>query len=221
MTTKHPITEELAGETIRDVFKEARQVAELHGCLTSPRGDNFRFRLLQALESPLDEADIQTLRDNAGINEYHRHLNMLLKFGLVLVQEIDDRKYLRTGLGEKAINTVRQLERKITAEEARPIYLASLGCNSIRFFLRIYGDRSEAGWDDLPIRYTPAEMGRLSLFLPRVIEGASAVDKLNEAELVVYKDDNYVYVHPVKARGFYQYLRDLYGIIQANRYHHA
>ena len=175
MTVNHPIAEELAGETIRDVFKQAREVAELHGCLTSPRGDNFRFRLLQAMESPLSEVDIQGLRDGAGINEYHRHLHMLLKFGLARVQEIDyERKYLRTGLGEKAINAVRQLERRITAEEAWPIYLACLGCNSIRFFLRIYGDRSEASWEKLPVSYTPAEMGRLSLFLPRVIEGASA-----------------------------------------------
>lgn len=210
------------GSAIRDIFKQAREVAELHGCLTSPRGDNFRFRLLQAMESPLSEADLGRLRDQAGINEYHRHLHMLLKFGLVRVQEVDyERKYIRTGLGEKAINALRQLERRISTEKARPIYLASLGCNSIRFFLRIYGDRSEAGWDELPISYTPAEMGRLSLFLPRVIESASAVDKLNKAELVVYGDDNYVHVHPVKARSFYQYLRDLYGIIQANRYHHA
>ena len=53
-------------------------------------------------------------------------------------------------------------------------------------------------------------------FLPRIIEGVSAVDKLNEAELLVYRDDDYVHMPPKKARSFYQYLRNLHGIVRAN-----
>ena len=69
---------DLAGKTIKDIFKSAEQIAELHGCLTSLRGDNFRLRLLQAMEVPLDETAIERLRVESGVNEYHRHLHRLL-----------------------------------------------------------------------------------------------------------------------------------------------
>ena len=207
------ITDELAGETIREIFKHADGIADLHACLTSPRGNCFRLRLLQAMEFSMDEKVIAFLRAQSGINEYHRHLHMLMTFGLIRVQEVDgEKQYIRTGLAERAINAVRELERRASKEAAKAIFSASLGPNSIRFFLRIYGDKTEASPDHLQIRYTPVEMGRLSLFLPRVIEGIAAVDKLNEADLAVYQDDNQIYVHPIKARSFYQYLRALHGI---------
>ena len=81
-----------------------------------------------------------------------------------------------------------------------------------RLFLKIYGDSRDADWKQLQIRYTPVEIGRLSLFLPRVIEGVSAIDKLNEADLLAYRDDDHIHMHPKKARSFYQYLRELYSI---------
>ena len=102
-------------------------------------------------------------------------------------------------------------------EAALAIYSAAIGPNSIRLFLRIYGDQKEADWDQLQIRYTPVEIGRLSLFLPRTIEGISAIDKLNEADLLVYKDDNQIHMQPLKARGFYQYLRGLPGIMATDQ----
>ena len=175
------------------------------------------MRLLQAMEVPLGEADIERLRVESGINEYHRHLNRLLKFGLARLEKVDgEQRYVRTGLAERAINAVRELERRLDKEAARNVYSASLGPNSIRLSLRIYGDRREADWEQLRIRYTPVEIGRLSLFLPRVIEGVSAVDKLNEANLLVYRDDDHIHMQPKKARGFYQYLRQLYGIARAD-----
>ena len=119
---------------------------------------------------------------------------------------------VRTATGERAINAVREFERRSGKEAAESVYAASLGPNSIRLFLRIYGDRKEADWEQMWIRYTPAEVGRLSLFVPRVIEGISAVDKLNEAGLLVYRDDDHIHMQPTQARGFYQYLRELYAI---------
>jgi hypothetical protein len=46
------------------------------------------------------------------------------------------------------------------------------------------------------------------------------MDKLNEAGLVVYRDDGYIYVRPVRARSFYSYLRKLYeiGRVATRRY---
>jgi len=207
---------ELAGKTIKEIFKNAEEIAELHGCLTSPRGDNFRLHLLQAMETPMDEAGIEQLRVRSGVNEYRRHLNRLLRFRLIQVEEIHGKeRWARTSLAEKAINAVREFERRVGKEGAQAVYAASLGPNSIRFFLRIYGDKREASGVDLQIRYTPAQLGRMSLFLPRAIEGVSAIDKLNEAGLTEYRDDNYIYMQPIKARSFYQYLHELCGIARS------
>ena len=209
---------DLAGKTIKDIFECAERIAGLHACISSPRGDNFRLRLLQALGDPLDEAGIERLRVNSGVNEYHRHLNMLLGFGLAREQEIDgSRQYIRTPLGETAVNAVREFERRTGDEIAQAVYSAALGPNSIRLFLRVYGDRREAEWDRLQISYKPVEIGGLSFFLPRTIEGISAFDKLNEAGLLVYEDDNQIHMQPLKARSFYQYLLELYRITAANQ----
>lgn len=164
----------------------------------------------------MDETAIEKLRAESSINEYHRHLNKLLRFGLIRVQEVGGKKqYIRAALGEQAVNALREFERRIGKEAAEALYSASLGPNSIRLFLRVYGDKKEVNGGPLQIRYTPAEIGRLSLFLPRTIEGYSAVDKLNEADLLVYQDDNHVYVQPIKARSFYQYLQQLYKIVKS------
>ena len=211
---------DLAGKTIKDIFKSAEQVAELHACLTSPRGDNFRMRLLQSMEVPLDEAAIERLKVESGVNEYHRHLHRLLEFGLARRQEIDGTAlYLRTALGETAVNAVREFERRMGSQIAQAVCSAALGTNSIRLFLRVYGDRREAQWDRLQVTYTPAEIGSLSLFLPRTIEGISAIDKLNEAGLLVYEDDNQIHMQPLRARSFYQYLHELYRIVADNQNH--
>ena len=174
------VRNQLAGRTIKDIFKNAEKTAELHGCLTSPRGDHFRLRLLQGAGAPLGEAAIERLRIESGVNEYHRHLNMLLRFGLVQKQETDGNTlYTRTPLGETAVNAVREFERRVGTEDAQAVYSAALGPNSIRLFLRVYGDRREVEWDRLQITYSPVEIGRLCLFLPRTIDGISAIDKLN------------------------------------------
>ena len=169
------------------------------------------------MEVALDETAIERLRVESGVNEYHRHVNRLLGLGLVRIHEIDGtRQYVRAPLGETAVNTLREFERRVNRDAAHAIYSAALGPNSIRLFLRIYGDQREIDWDSLQIRYTPTEIGRLSLFLPRTIEGLSAIDKLNEADLLTYGDDNHIHMQPSKARSFYQYLHDLYGIMKAN-----
>ena len=208
----------LVGKTIKEIFNDAEQTAELHACLTSPRGDNFRLRLLQSMEVPLDESAVERLKVESGINECHRHLNRLLRFRMIRNQQTDGtRLYIRTMLGEMAVNAVRQFERRVGADTAQAVYSAALGPNSIRLFLRVYGDRRGSEWDRLPLTYTALEIGRLCLFLPRTIDGISAIDKLNEAGLLVYRDDGQTHMHPLKARSFYQYLREIYAIVEYDR----
>ena len=211
------VTDELTGNMIKEIFRHAEDVAELHACLTSPRGTNFRLRLLQSMELPMGETAIERLKVEAGVNEYHRHLHMLFKFGLVREQEVGgDKQYARTDLGEAAVNALREFERRVGAEAAQAVYSAAIGPNSIRLFLRIYGVHREVDWDRLQISYTPAEMGCLSLFLPRTIEGISAIDKLNVANVLVYGDDDRISMQPLKARAVYQHLQELYRILKSN-----
>ena len=214
MTTGESVASELAGRTIKEIFRRAEELADLHACITSPRGGYFRFRLLQCAEEPMAQDAVEQLRLHSGVHEAHRHLQRLLQYGLLRVlEEAGEVRYVRTPAGERAINVLRAFERRVSEEESEPIFQASLGANSIRFFLRLYGDKAMGDWDRLPGTFTPGEMGRLSLFLPRAIEGVSAVDKLHEARLVVYLDDNRVHMHPAKARSFYQYLRELFSLL--------
>ena len=204
----------LTGQQIKAVFSEAAEIAAMHACVTSPRGDYFRLKLLQAMEVPLDDGTIEQLRIKAELHEHHRHVHLMIDLGLVKVDEVDGQeRYARTDEGEHAINLVRNLERRVGRDEAVAIYGASLGTNSIRLFLKVYGDQREADWKNLTITFTPAEIGRMSLFLPRVIEGVSAIDKLNQAGLLAYRDDDHIHMNPSLARGFYQYLRELNSVV--------
>ena len=44
------------------------------------------------------------------------------------------------------------------------------------------------------------------------VGGVSAIDKLNQAGLLAYRDDDHIHMQAIKARSFYQYLRELFGI---------
>lgn len=210
------IDNDLQGNLIKKIFVKAEEIAELHAAITSSRGDRFRARLLHALESKVGRTEIQKIAEEAGLREYRRHLNKLAKFGLIQIESAaEGEKIARTQQGEQAVNALRALERRLGIEEAKSVYDASLGTNSLRLFLRIYSSEKGIDWDKLKVRFTPAEIGRLSLFLPRSIEGISAIDKLNEAGLVVYEDDGFIYMRPKRARGFYQYLRSLLEILRA------
>ncbi len=208
--------EDLQGKQIKEIFARAEEIADLHSAITSSRGDRFRARLLHALESRMDRAAIQGMLEETGLREYRRHLNKLAKFGLIQVEPAaGGEEIVRTPLGEQAVNATRDLERRLGAEEARSLYDAALGTNSMRLFLRLYSCEKGVDWDKLKVRFTPAEIGRMSLFLPRSIEGISAVDKLNEAGLAAYENNGFIYVRPKRSRAFYQYLRSLLSILKA------
>ena len=101
------LANELAGQTIKEVFQRAEEISRLHSCLTSPRGDYFRLRILQAMEASVGDANIETAQAESGVQEHLRHLNKLLKAGLISERESDTgSKYTRTELGETAVNAV-------------------------------------------------------------------------------------------------------------------
>ncbi len=200
----------LEGRVIKEIFKNANTIAPLHQTISSPRGDYFRRRLLQLLGTETNISEIEKLRSEAKLQESQRHINKLLE--LQLIELSREGSYKRTERGEKAVNALRALETELGKEDARKIFAAFLGPNSIRFFLRVYGSKKEVDLKKKEVKFSPTEIGKLSLFLPRTIEGVAAIDKSSDAGLLVYKENGNIYLDPVKARSFYKYLKLLHQI---------
>ncbi|MDP3244169.1 MAG: hypothetical protein Q8M83_00740 [bacterium] len=206
----------MQGKVIKDIYKNAEQVAHLHATLTSPRGKYFRKKLLHMLADGLTAEEIVELTKEFGVEEYKRHINKFVDCGFITIIEIDGKEgYVRTALGEEALNLTRKLERKIGPEKSEAIYKASLGPNSIRLFLKIYGHKHEVSHTTNEIIYTPLEIGHLATFLPRTIEGLAAIDKIDDAGLVSYLDDGRIHLNPRRCVAFYQYLKGLYELIES------
>lgn len=207
-------------EEIKMIFKLAKPISILHQILTSPTCNYFRLRLLQKLERTLIIDEIKKLRAESGAEEFSRHINMLLRFKLVK-KTIKDRKetYKRTELGEEALNAVKKLQRKLGKKDAKKIFDASLGKNSIRLFIKIYEQNKDFALNKdflkkkKEIIYEPLEIGKISLFLQRSIEGLAAIDKLDLAKLLYYDEDGHVHFPSIKARSFFQYLKELLDIL--------
>lgn len=201
----------LEGDIIKEIFKSADSIASLHQALSSPRGNYYRRKLLQLFETKTPLLVVEKLSSEAGVQESQRHINKLLEFKLI--ESDKNGCHRRTGKGEKGINTLRALETELGKEEARKILSSFLGPNSIRLFLRVYGTKKEIDLKKMKIKFSPTEIGKFSLFLPRTIEGIAAIDKLSNAELLTYEENGNIYIDPKKARGFYKYLKSLYEII--------
>lgn len=209
------IDSELEGLRIKKLFENTEALAELHATLTSDRGNYFRMKLLHRLSTWVDEAELKQLSEEETLEECARHLNKLIRFKLVRTLETHgEKRYIRTELGERAVNATRALERGIGRRAAENIYEVSLGPNSIRAFLRVYGRKGEIDFTSKEIKYTISEIAKLFSFIQRGIDRISAMDKLDLTGLFVYKDDGFVYIEPQKAREFYRYLLELREIIE-------
>jgi len=207
----------LEGKVIKRIFRRAERVATLHAALTSRADDYFRRTLLGSLGEGLSGRELRNLTTSDHPANLDRHVGKLLDLGLVEEsRHYGVERYRRTALADQSLDALCTLERKLGEEEARHIYDADLGPNSIHLFLRIYGDKKPYPEKGLEVSYSLLEMGKMSLFLPRTMEGYSAIDKLNLAGLLVCDDDVF-HVPPVKARTFYQYLKRLYAISRVAR----
>ena len=205
----------LEGVRIKKLFEDSESVAELHTTLTSDRGNYFRMKLLHILSTWVDEAELKQRSSEKTLQECARHINKLMRFKLVrLLKTHGKNRYIRTDLGERAVNATRALERGIGRRAAEKIYEVSLGPNSIKAFLKVYGRKGEIDLTPKEIKYTVSEIAKLFAFIKRGIDRISAMDKLDLAGLFVYKDDGFVYIEPRKAREFYRYLLELHKIIE-------
>ena len=205
----------LKGVTIKNIYQNVESVAELHSVLTSPRGQYLHRRLLHALRGSLAYDEIERLRKEYGVEESDRHINRLARWQLIEPAMTPEgfAGYVRTALGEEALNAVRELERKIGEERATGIFEAALGVNTIKLFLTIFGDNKEPDLSTREVTYTPLEIGQLIRGFIRNLEGISSMDKLDDAGLVSYLDDGKIHVNPRRSTAFYAYLRKLYQLL--------
>ena len=211
---------ELQGEIIKKIFEKAKPISDLHAVLTSSTGDYFRLRLLQTLRKGLTTKQLMHMRKEAKLHEQTRHIDKIVAFKLA---EYKQNIYKRTEKGEAALNAVKEFERKIGEKEAEKIFKASLGENSIKLFLAIYGHKKHIEIhpfldllrkpERLTVKYSPSEIGRIAGLLSRTVDGITAIDKLDESGILKYEDDGYVHFSTIKASGFYQYLKRLYDLI--------
>ena len=74
---------------------------------------------------------------------------------------------MRTELGGKGLNAVREMERKIGEERATNISQAALGVNALRLFLTIFGNNKEVDIRSREVIYTPLEIGQLMRLFTR------------------------------------------------------
>jgi hypothetical protein len=204
-----------AGKTIEKVLQNVDAVAELHAVLTSPRHQYCRRRFLQALRTPMTLEELDQLRKELGVSEYQRHINKLARNELVEPVKSDREvaAYVRTPLGEEALNHVSELERKIGADRARIIAEGALGPNAIRLFLTIFGNNRESDLAVREIVYTPLEIGQLLRVFSRTVDGISAIDKLDDGGLISYLEDGNIHLNPRRSTAFYNYLRNLYHLL--------
>ena len=216
MTRLEKYADTLEGDVIKEIFNDAEAVAFLHQTIYCSRGGYFRRMLLQMLETKVSISEIKKLTAESELHESQRHIHKLLELQLIR-EENETQHYQRTNKGEAAINALRSLETNITREEAKKIFSSYLGLNSIRLFLRAYGTRKEINPKTHEIKFSASEIGKLYLFLPRSIEGAAAVDKLNSSGLLAYRDDGAIYLDSIRASGFYKYLKALYAIVSEEK----
>ena len=205
----------LEGVTIRKIFQDIEAVAELHAVVSSPRGQYLHRRLLHSLRGGLTLDGIEKLRKELGVEEYERHVNKLAMWGLIEPVRSTDgiTGYVRTDLGEEALNAVREVERKIGEDRARIIWEAGLGSNAIRLFLTIFGNNKALETSSREVIYTPLEIGQLMRLFARSVEGISSMDKLDDAGLVSYLDDGNIHVNPRRSTAYYVYLRKLFRLL--------
>ncbi len=208
----------LEGVTIKEMYRNVDAVADLHGVLSSPRGRYLHRRLLHALRGGLTLDEIEALRKEQGVEESDRHVNKLAKWGLIEPMESSGEVtgYVRTGLGEEALNIIRELERKVGEERATIVNQAALGANALRLFLTIYGNDKDPNFSSWEVVYTPLEIGQLLRVFSRSVEGISSLDKLDDAGLVSYLDDGNIHVNPRRSTAFFAYLRSLYNLVSAD-----
>ena len=206
---------DLDGLVIKKIYLNVEPVAELHGVISSPRGQYLHRRLLHALREGLPPSEIERLREEYGVEESDRHIHKLARWGLIepvrTAEEIT--LYVRTILGEEALNTVRELERKIGEDRARTICEAALGVNAIRLFLTIFGSNKAPDLSAMEVIYTPLEIGQLIRVFARSVEGISSLDKLDDAGLVSYMEDGNIHVNPRRSTAFYAYLKRLHQML--------
>ncbi|CAN2040395.1 putative HTH arsR-type domain-containing protein [Candidatus Magnetomoraceae bacterium gMMP-15] len=194
--------------------RKAYSLADLHWILTSPQGGKLRVELLQTLSNFSFCADeIKCLWKDENIADIKEYLSHLKKFKLISDKKKEGNKvFFRTNKGELAVNALKALISRLGDKQSEKIFKACLGKYSIRFFLKAYGKKWDNSFKNLELFFTYTELGWIAMPLPRSIEGMTAFERLNDAGLLIYKNNDEIYMPSIISRNFFRYLEDLYDI---------
>ena len=109
------------GQAIKKILQHVDDIARFHAVLASPRREYWRRRFLHALKKPLTFDQLERLRKQAGVEEYQRHINKLVGCGMArpVLSDGEVTGYVRTEIGEAALNAVSELEREVGEERTR------------------------------------------------------------------------------------------------------
>ncbi len=203
----------LRDREVRWIFKRAEPLALLHVVLNSSAGDRFGRRLLECLEDPVAMDAVNRLAEDNGVSDAGRYVSAKLRHGLVRTVSAgagNATALVRTQLGDRALNALIALERRIGAAAVATISQADLGTNCLRLFLRLYtgnGKTASTVAGRATTAYSWERVSELTMFLPRGIEALAAIEMLANAGLLIYDDAKQMLMLPsVRARAFYQYL---------------
>lgn len=207
---------ELSGNRIQWIYRHTDQLAVLHQTVTSPRGNFFHRRLLQFLEKPRTYKEMETFQKESKLSELTRHVHYLVDLGLI--EKDKNNQYVRTLKGEKVVNVIRRFESMAGENEAKTIFEASCGPNSLRLFLKVYGTSKDIDWSQREISFTPTEIGKICTFLPRTSDGVAAIDKLSDANILTFHNEGSprIILNCRLARCFCQYLMSLHEVIDTS-----
>ena len=119
---------------MKKIIQNIEAVAELHAVLSSPRGNYLRRRLLHALRRGLTLDEIEQIRKEFGVEEFERHINKLALWGLIEPVKSTGGipGYLRTDVGEEALNAVRDLASGGSVRKSWPSSMVSMATSMSR-----------------------------------------------------------------------------------------
>ncbi|CAN2040394.1 putative HTH arsR-type domain-containing protein [Candidatus Magnetomoraceae bacterium gMMP-15] len=194
------------------MIQKSSSLANLHQLLTSQTRGDFRMEMLKLCSTTISCSEIEALRKKRSLNESERHIHQLIRFKLIKENNNKGNKsFCRTQKGNRALLSFKSLINNVGENQAKKIFKASLGDNSIRLFLEIYGEKIRLHPEDKKLYLMPKELARL---IPNNIEGIASFEKLVEAGFFIFEDKKKIFMPFIIATNFFNYLKDLYDIIK-------
>lgn len=198
----------------KEILKQLKEIVEIHRALTLNGNDFFQLELLTFLEKERTLEKLEEFKEEHSNPHLLLHLNELRELGMIReIKKEKKRCFSRTEKGERALAILQGFRKKVGEKSFAKILKARLGSGSLGLFLRVYGLKRRPKFKQNKgyfIEFSPRKIGRVAQNLPNGIEAVSAIDRLDEAGLLIYQEeDNKIVTNCVESRAFFQYLERL------------